>query len=63
MTNVENRLHVNDKRYHVQPPPRSQQSLEELAKLSDVRSLVAQVTGLINIQNKFIFTEYIDFFY
>lgn len=37
------RLHVNDKRYHVQPPPRSQLSLEEMGKLNDVRLLVAQV--------------------
>lgn len=50
ITNFLIRLHVNDKRYHVQPPPRSQQSLEELAKLNDVRSLVAQVTALINLQ-------------
>lgn len=37
------RLHVNDKRYHVSPPPRSQTSMEELDKLNDVRLLVAQV--------------------
>lgn len=36
------RLHVNDKRYHVRPPPRAK-SLEELAQLHDVRSLIAQV--------------------
>lgn len=48
---VRYRLHVNDKRYHVQPPPRSQISLEEMEKLNDVRLLVAQVNRL--------FTEYI----
>lgn len=41
------RLHVNDKRYHVQPPSRSQLSLEEMGKLNDVRLLVAQVFNRI----------------
>lgn len=37
------RLHVNEKRYHVQPPKRATVSLEETEKLGDVRALVAQV--------------------
>lgn len=46
------RLHVNDKRYHVQPPPRSQTSLEEMGQLNDVRLLVAQVNKMKIKKNK-----------
>lgn len=44
------RLHVNDKRYHVKPPPRSKASMEELEKFNDVRLLVAQV--ICHLPNK-----------
>ncbi|XP_055315156.1 calcium uniporter protein, mitochondrial [Sitodiplosis mosellana] len=42
-------LHVNDKRYHVQPPPRSQTSLEEMGQLNDVRLLVAQLYETLHV--------------
>ena len=37
------RLHLNDKHYFVEPPPREKISSEEISKLGDVRSLVSQV--------------------
>lgn len=37
------RLHVNDRKYHVQPPTRAQPTLEELGKMHDIQLLVAQV--------------------
>lgn len=37
------RLHLNDKHYFVEPPKREKISSEEITKLGDVRSLVAQV--------------------
>ncbi|XP_031618592.1 calcium uniporter protein, mitochondrial isoform X2 [Contarinia nasturtii] len=42
-------LHVNDKRYHVQPPPRSATSIEEMGKINDVRSLVAQLYETLHV--------------
>lgn len=38
------RLHLNDKHYFVEPPKREKISSEEITKLGDVRSLVAQVS-------------------
>lgn len=37
------RLHLNDKHYFVEPPKREKISSEEINKLGDVRSIVAQV--------------------
>jgi hypothetical protein len=39
------RLHLNDKHYYVEPPERERIASEEMNKLGDVRSLVAQVSG------------------
>lgn len=44
LTPLFDRLHVNDKQYHVKPPARSKLTLEEQNKLGDVKSLVAQVS-------------------
>lgn len=38
-----NRLHVNDKQYHVQPPKRAKLSIEDSAQIGDIRVLVSQV--------------------
>lgn len=41
------RLHLNDKHYFVEPPKREKISPEEINKLGDVRSIVAQVKSII----------------
>lgn len=38
------RLHINDKQYYVEPPERERIGSEEIQKLGDVKSLVAQVS-------------------
>ena len=44
---VHSRLHLNDKHYYVEPPPKEKVSSEEIERLGDVRSLVAQVKYIL----------------
>ncbi|KAG5677554.1 hypothetical protein PVAND_007304 [Polypedilum vanderplanki] len=42
-------LHLNDKHYYVEPPEREKISSEEITKLGDVRSLVAQLYEALHV--------------